>query len=409
MLDVDFVRQQFPSFSTEDTARWAFFENAGGSYVPKTVSDRLHRFFTEYKVQPYGVTAMSIRAGKEMDSAYAGMAELINAQDDEITLGPSTTLNMYVLSQAIKTTLRPGDEIIVTNQDHEANIGCWRRFEQAAIIVREWGIDAVTGELDLNDLRSLVTDKTRLICFSLCSNIVGTFNDARAVSAIAREVGAVVVADGVSYAPHAVIDVRELGVDFVCFSTYKTFGTHLGILWGDPEVSARLPAQGHYFNENEPHYRMNPTGPLHAEIAALNGVFEYYDAVYGHHFSDPGSDIRQRANAVFDLFTEHETHLANQLLDYLRQKPGVRIIGQDRADGKRAATISLIVEGRSSAEIAERLAEKEVGVGYGNFYAVRCVEALGLPADPGVIRISMVHYNTMQEVDRLITALEDVI
>ena len=154
---------------------------------------------------------------------------------------------------------------------------------------------------------------------------------------------------------------------------------------------------------------MNPTGPLHAEIAALNGVFDYYDSIYGHHFSDAGSSLRQRANAAFELFAEHEANLANLLLDYLRQKPGVRIIGQNRADGKRAATISLSIEGRSADEIAKRLADQHVGVGYGNFYAVRCVEALGLPADPGVIRISMVHYNTTEEVDRLIAALEEVI
>ena len=410
MLDVDFARQQFPSFSNESTSQWAFFENAGGSYVPKTVSDWLHRFFTEYKVQPYGLSAMSIRAGEEMDMAYTKMSQLMNAKEEEITLGPSTTMNMYVIAQAIKDTLVEGDEVIVTNQDHEANIGCWRRLEQSGLTVKEWGIDPVNGELAIDDLRNLVSKRTRLICFSLCSNVVGTMNDVSAVTSIARDVGALVVADGVSYAPHSVIDVQKLGVDFVLFSTYKTFGTHIGVLWGNADTLTQLPSQSHYFNANEPRYRMNPTGPLHAEIAALNGLFEYYDLLYQHHFDEQGSGLGRRAQDVFGLFAEHETGLANRLLDYLRGNPKVRLIGQDRArPGERAATISFIPVEKPVTEVAEYLAQKKVGVGCGNFYAVRCIEALGIPSEPGVIRISMVHYNTTQEVDRCLAALAEAI
>lgn len=409
-LDLDFVRKQFPSFAVDSTAEWAFFENAGGSYVPASVSDWLHRAFTEYKVQPYGLSAMSIRAGEEMDLAYARVAELINAREQEVTLGPSTTANMYVLAQAIGATLGAGDEIVVTNQDHEANIGAWRRLEHSGVRVKEWRIDPVSGELDVEDLRGLVNEKTRLICFSLCSNIVGTMNDAAPVRDIARQVGALVVADGVSYAPHCVVDVQALGVDFVLFSTYKTFGPHLGVMWGNADRLAALPAQGHYFNADDPRYRMNPTGPQHAEIAALNGVFDYYDTLYRHHFSEHKSNLCERAKDVFKLFAEQETGLANQLLDYLRTKPGVRLIGKDRAaHGERAATISFTVENKSVTEVGEYLASKSVGVGVDNFYAARCVEALGIPSEPGVIRVSMVHYNTAGEVDRLIAGLEEVL
>ena len=410
MLDVDFVRQQFPSFSNEATSQWAFFENAGGSYVPKTVSDWLHRFFTEYKVQPYGLSAMSIRAGEEMDMAYTKMAQIMNAKEEELTLGPSTTMNMYVIAQAMMGTLDEGDEIIVTNQDHEANIGCWRRLEQSGLTVKEWGIDPVSGELAIDKLRDLVSERTRLICFSLCSNVVGTMNDVSAITDLARDVGAMVVADGVSYAPHCVIDVQKLGVDFVLFSTYKTFGTHIGVLWGNAERLARLPAQSHYFNANQPRYRMNPTGPLHAEIAALNGLFEYYDLIYQHHFDGERTGIFKRAQDIFSLFAEHEAGLANRLLDYLRDNPKVRLIGKDRAlPGKRAATISFIPVERSVTEVAEYLAQEKVGVGCGNFYAVRCIEALGIPSEPGVIRVSMVHYNTAEEVDRCLAALAEVL
>lgn len=235
-------------------------------------------------------------------------------------------------------------------------------------------------------------------------------NDVRAVSKIAHESGALVVADGVSYAPHKVVDVQGLGVDFVLFSTYKTFGTHLGVFWGDADVLAGLPVQGHYFNADDPHYRMNPTGPLHAEIAALNGVFEYYHSLYQHHFTEYKVGLHQRAKSVFELFAEHETSLANQLLDYLRGNPGVRLIGKDQAsEDDRAATISFVTKERSVVEVTKHLAQKQVGVGCDNFYAVRCIEALGIPSEPGVIRVSMVHYNTKDEVGRLLEALDEVI
>ena len=410
MLDVEFCRRQFPSFAHEPTARWAFFENAGGSYVPASVSDWLHRCFTEYKVQPYGYSDMSIRAGEDMDRAYKKMAELINAKDEEITLGPSTTMNVYVLAQALRNTLSEGDEIIVTNQDHEANIGVWRRLENSGIRVKQWSIDPESGELDAAELKKIVTHKTRLVCFSLCSNIVGTLNDCRAVSDIAHDAGALVVADGVSYAPHCVVDVQNLGADFILFSTYKTFGTHQGVLWGNAEALARLPGQSHYFKEDAPHYRMNPSGPQHAQIAALNGVFDYYDTVYNHHFSAQKEGLDQRAKDVFDLFSKYEAMLASKLLDYLRDHPGVRLIGKDRAaSGERAAIISFTTAKKGVTDVAAHLAQRYVGVGCGDFYAVRCLEALGIPAEPGVIRVSMVHYNTEQEVDRLIEGLDEVI
>lgn len=410
MLDVDFCRRQFPSFSHEPTAKWAFFENAGGSYVPATVCDWLDRCFREYKVQPYGSSAMSVRLGEEMDSAHKRMADLINARDEDVTFGPSTTLNVYVLAQAMKSLLREGDEIIVTNQDHEANIGAWRRLESEGIRVNQWSIDPVSGELDIADLENMISDRTRLVCFSLCSNIVGTMNDCQAVSRISHDAGALVVADGVSYAPHQVVDVSDLGADFILFSTYKTFGTHQGVLWGNPDALARLPGQSHYFNEESPRNRMNLTGPQHAQVAALNGVLDYFDAVYDHHFPDRKPALHERASDVFELFAGHETAIANKLLDYLRDNPAVRLIGKDRAKaGERAATISFDTPGRSVSEVVDHLTGLDVSVGCGNFYALRCVEALGIQGEPGVIRASMVHYNTGQEVDRLLQGLDEIL
>lgn len=406
-LDTNFIRAQFPVFTNPDTARWAMFENASGSYVPRQVTDRLHDFFRFTKVQPYGPFEASIKAGLAMDAGYRAMAGLLNCDPDELTLGPSTTMNFYVLAQAIRPLLHPGDEIIVTNQDHEANIGCWRRLAEFGAVVREWRIDPVTGELSINDLKSIISNRTRLVCFTLCSNIVGTMNDFKAICDIAHDAGALAIGDGVSFAPHRVLDVSTSGLDFYLFSTYKTFGTHVGVMWGRKSVLDTLEPQGHYFNRDLPHYRFNPAGPLHAEIAALAGIGDYIDAVYDHHFDDAAPGFHARAAKVFTLFAQHETIQANRILEAIRAIPGARIIGQDRArEGSRAATIAFTLEGMRCSEAVKRLVEKHIAVRNGHFYAVRCIEALGIQnRDEGFIRISLVHYNSSREVDRLVEGL----
>ena len=406
-IDTDFVRDQYPVFANPETARWAMFENAGGSYVPRQVSDRLNDFFRYTKVQPYGPFEASINAGEAMEEGYGTMAGLLNCNPDELTLGPSTTMNFYVLAQAIRPLLEPGDEIIVTNQDHEANIGCWRRLEEFGAVVREWRIDPQTGELDIEDLKSLVGNRTRLVCFTLCSNIVGTMHDFKAICDIAHNAGALAIGDGVSFAPHRVLDVNACGLDLYLFSTYKTFGTHIGVMWGKPSVLDTLEPQGHYFNRDLPHYKFNPAGPLHAEIGALAGIEAYIDTLYDHHFKDAAPGFHERAARVFELFAEHETVQANRILAAIRDIPGARIMGQERAEtGSRAATIAFTINGMRCSDAVKRLVEKDIAVRNGHFYALRCLEALGIrDTDDGVVRISMVHYNTVEEVDRLVAAL----
>jgi len=406
-FDAEFARRQFPTFEQDELAEWAFFENAGGSYVPRQVIERLDRFFRHHKVQPYGPFESSIRAGQEMDAGYGCIANLLNAREEDLTLGPSTTLNAYVLAQAWRPKLGPGDELIVTNQDHEANIGCWERLADTGADVRTWRIDPLTGELDTGQLEELVSGRTRIICFSLCSNIVGSFQDVAAVTDIARGVGAATVADGVSYAPHRIVDVEASGVDVYMHSAYKTFGTHVGVMWMREHLYDRIICQGHYFNQRKPRYRMNPTGPQHAEIAALAGIGEYYDCLYDHHFPDGEADAFVRAQRLFSLIADHETALANQLLEVLGTIAGVRVVGQQRARrDTRAPTISFVAEKMPAGEIASALARDRIAVRAGDFYARRCIEALGL-TDPaqGVLRVSMVHYNTRDEVQRLIERL----
>ncbi len=409
-LDLDFIRSQYPVFTNPETARWAMFENAGGSYVPRQVTDRLSDFFQFTKVQPYGPFEASIEAGEAMDAGYQAMADLLNCDPDELTLGPSTTMNFYVLAQAIRPTLKPGDEIIVTNQDHEANIGCWRRLEEFGAVINEWRVSPETGELSIEDLKALISDRTRLVCFTLCSNIVGTMNDFKTICDIAHDAGALAIGDGVSFAPHRVLDINTSGLDLYLFSTYKTFGTHVGVMWGKQSVLDTLEPQGHYFNRDLPHYKFNPAGPLHAEIAALAGIGEYIDAVDDHHFNGVEPDFHAKAARVFDLFAEHETIQANRILEAIKAIPGSRIIGKDHTSaGSRAATIAFTIDGMSSSDAVKKLVEKDIAVRNGHFYAVRCLEALGIQdTTEGIVRISLVHYNAEEEVSRLVEGLGEL-
>lgn len=408
MLDVDFVRSLYPAFTEGEYREWAFFENAGGSCIPRPVLEPFSRFLSEYKVQPYAPYAMSLRAGEAMDAGYGVIAELLNADPDELTIGPSTTLNTYVLAQAMIPVLAVGDEIVVTNQDHEANIGCWRRLARHGVVVKQWSIDPRTGQLDVDELEPLLSARTRLVCFTLCSNVVGTFNDVGRITAMVRDAGAMSIGDGVSYAPHRMMDVRESGLDFYLFSTYKTFAPHTGVMWGRAESLRRLEPQGHEFNRELPRYRFNPTGPLHAEIAALSGLAPYLEQIHDHHVGgDTG--FREKARTVFDLFAAHEQVLADRLLRYLETRDDLRVIGHPRArDDVRAATIAFTSSRRSSREIVTALADARIGCSHGHFYAKRCIEALGIDAADGVVRVSLVHYNTQHEVDRLIEALDRI-
>ena len=225
-LDVDFVRSQFPAFKDPLSKDWSFAENAGGSYVPINVIEKLNQFMVSTKVQPYAEYPMSKIAGENMDKATKIFAEMINAKDNEILIGGSTSIN-HVLSNALKNFLKEGDEIIVTNQDHEANISPWRRLKNYGAKIIEWKFNKNNHELDLNDLKKIITGKTKILAVTHCSNIVGSVNDLRKISDLAHNYGIIVIGDGVSYAPHGIPDVKKLGVDFYTFSLYKTFGPHL--------------------------------------------------------------------------------------------------------------------------------------------------------------------------------------
>jgi cysteine desulfurase family protein (TIGR01976 family) len=405
-LDLDFVRAQFPAFEQDSLKGWAFFENAGGSYACKQVIDRLHKYYLETKIQPYGPFPASRRAGREMDDAHSRLAALLNVATDEISFGPSTSQNTYVLASAMGDYLATGDEIIVTNQDHEANSGVWRRLEKHGVVVRQWQVDPETGELDLADLDNLLSARTRLVTMPHCSNIVGQINDVATVAKKVHGAGALLVVDGVSYAPHGLPDIAATGADIYLFSMYKTFGPHQGAMFVRAAVGDRLENQGHYFNAAYPSKRFTPAGPDHAQISAVNGVVDYYETLHGHHFGGTTAPA-QMARDMNALFVRHEQALTEKLLSYLRGRNDLRILGPSIAEN-RAATIA-IQPHRSAFDIAAELSDHKIMAGASDFYAVRLLEALGVPTDPGALRLSFVHYTSNAEIDQLITALDQVL
>lgn len=405
-LDIDFVRAQFPAFSVPALKGKAFFENAGGSYTCRRVIDRLTRFYRERKVQPYAPYEASRLGGEEMDEARARLAAMLGVETAELSFGPSTTQNTYVLAQAFGEMLRPGDAIIVTDQDHEANTGPWRRLAARGIEVREWKIEPETGRLPIEGLTRLLDGKVKLVCFPHASNIVAEINPVGEIARLAREAGAVTCVDGVSYAPHGFPDVAALGADIYLFSSYKTYGPHQGIMTIRRDIAERLPNQGHYFNAGTLYKRFTPAGPDHAQVAACAGMADYVDDLYTHHLSggphQPGA--RARTRAVHDLLRAHETALLQPLLDYLATKNSARVLGP-RDARLRMPTVAIALEGAGESAAA-RLAERGVMCGGGDFYAVRCLAAQGIDPDKGVLRVSFVHYTAKAEINQLIDALE---
>ncbi len=239
-LDLDFVRSQFPAFSEPTLEGWAFFENAGGSYPCRQVIQRLSDFYMKNKLQPGYPFPASTRAAELMEESYRRMAEYLNVEASEVHFGPSTTQNVYVLANAMRPMWTDGDEIIVSCQDHEANAGAWRRLAERGIKVVEWHVEKETGLLHLEQLKSLFSDRTKMVAFPHCSNVIGQINPVKEITRMAHEHGALSVVDGVGWAPHGFPDLRDLDTDIYLFSLYKTFGPHLGLMFVKNELTLKM-------------------------------------------------------------------------------------------------------------------------------------------------------------------------
>lgn len=406
-LDIEYVRSQFPALSSG----YAYLDNAGGSAVLKPVAERITDYLLNSAVQLGASYSESVDAGARVMQARESVAQLINAyHPEECVMGGSTTHLLQILCRAIAPSIQPGDEIIVTNCDHEANIGPWVRLcEQTGATLRVWAVNPDSIELELNDLDALLSEKTRYVAMTHASNILGSVNPVAEVARKVHAVGGKLCVDAVAYAPHRLVDVQASGADYYVFSFYKTFGPHFAVLWGQRDALLELPSLNHFFIGQEViPYKLQP-GNLNYELSyGCIGISDYLIDI-GQRLGAEGSE-RELMQAAFDAFEVQEDLLADILLKFLRETPGVRIIGKPRVtDGDRVPTISFVVEGIQSEAIVRRVDGHRMGIRFGDFYARRLIEQLGLAPYGGVVRVSIAHYNSVDELNRLTEHLAQAI
>ena len=404
-LDLDHVRQQFPALSGE----WVFMDNAGGSQVLSSVASRISDYLLTSNVQTGASYAPSLRSTERVRAARGALARFMNAASTgEIVMGPSTTMLLRLLSEALTGKLKAGDEIIVTDTDHEANIGPWLKHAERGIVLRFWRCNPQTFELDLGDLEELLNEKTRLVCVTHASNILGTINPIRAIADLAHACGAELCVDAVAYAPHRAIDVQAAGADYYVFSTYKVFGPHFAVMYVREDKLRDLDNIYHYFfTKASGSHKIEP-GNINYELAhGAVGAIDYLDDLGQRVGAASG---RPAIEAGFADIAAHEQTITAKLLDFLESRNSIRIFGRrSSAQDDRVATVSFTIADRSSKEVVETIDPHRIGIRYGDFYARRLIEDLGLMQQNGVVRVSMVHYNTLDEVDRLIRALEPLV
>ncbi len=412
-LDLDYVRSHFPAFASPLNAGQSFFENAGGSFACRQTIDALHGFYTDTKVQPYADFGSSRLGGEAMDRSRRRWAEALGVAPREVVFGPSTSMNTYVLAIAFGALIGPGDEVIVTNQDHEANTGAVRRMaERVGATLVEWRMDPATGALDVDALAALVGPRTRLLTMPHSSNIVGQENDVTRACAIAHSVGARVVVDAVSYAPHTIADVSALDADVYLFSLYKTYSVHQGLMVVRNGLLEELPNQSHFFNAAVADKRLNPAGPDHAQVAASGAVLDYIEALDAHGGAAPGDGLRTIVERVSARWREHEDALTAPLLDALADRDDVRLIGPhtlDAGSGHRCPTVAFSPRAAEPAAVARELVARGVQTSSGHYYAYRVLAGLDLDPERGVVRLSSVHYTSPADIERAVGALDEVL
>jgi len=420
-FDIDLIRSQFPAIShTNGQTSPVFLDSPGGTQVPQMVIDAITDCLIHKNANLGGPFRTSEDAELVVSEAHRAMADFVNANSErEIIIGQNMTTLTFHIARSIGRLFSPGDEIIVTRMDHDANVSPWllmaRDFD---LTVKYLPFDKETYEFDMNTLDDLLSERTKLVCFGHASNLTGTINDVRAAVARAKSVGALVFVDSVQYAPHGIIDVQDLGCDFLVCSPYKFFGPHMGVLWGREDVLLQL----------EP-YKVRPatsdlpdcfeTGTLsHEGMAGITATIDYF-AWIGKEIAEDHYRLRHNKHgqrrqmicAAMDCLTDYEIPLTRQLINGLVAMKGVKIHGitNPNALEKRVPTISFTAEGHHPRDLATALGAQGIHVWDGHNYAIEPVNYLGLMETGGVVRIGLAHYNTAEEVDQTLTAIDQIL
>lgn len=403
--DRDAVRARFPALA----GGTVYFENAGGSQVPRVVAEAIARYMQESYVQldaPYDV---SHRSTETVARAHAFAELLANGTGrGRAILGASCSALLRMLADCYAEVLRPGDEIVVAETGHEANVGPWMRLGDRpglGIRVRIWRVDPASFGCGLDALDALLSERTRLVTFPHVSNLLGEVVDVAAIADRVHRWGARVVVDGVAYAPHRAIDVAAWNVDYYAWSAYKVYGPHMAVLWGRHDALAELTGPNHFFiARDEVPYKFELGGASHEACAGLLALGEYLGFLAGHERREELD--RAGVAAAFGAMERLERPLQERLVDYLNGHPDLRVLGPAHGGPLRVPTVSFVSRSRSSAEIARAACDRQIGIRSGHMYAYRLCRALGLDPEDGVVRASLLHYNTPGEVERLIEVLE---
>ena len=410
MFDVEKVRSGFPALQEAYNGRRAiFFDNPGGTQVHESVVAAMVDYLTRRNSNTHGLFETSVRTDAVIEAAHRAVADLLGCDADEVVFGNNMTSLTFHVSRSLARELGPGDEVVVTRLDHDANVMPWvLAAQERGACVRWADVDVETGTLDMEDVRRQITPRTKIVAVGYASNATGTVNDVGTVVGWAREVGALTFVDAVQYAPHGLIDVRALGCDFLACSSYKFFGPHSGQLYGKREHLERLEA-----------YRVRPAGDLppdkwetgtqnHEGMAGVTAAIDYLAGLgveYGG--AGPAESRRDKLKAAWSVIGAYERLLTERLVDGLLSVPGVRIFGlTERADlESRVATVSLHKEGTTPEQLARALAEENIFAWNGSFYAQSVSERMGVEESGGWLRLGLVHYNTVDEIDRCVRVL----
>ncbi len=405
-LDADFIRDSFPGLDRG----WVLMDNAGGSQIVRGAVERISEFLFEKNVQIGGSYAVSKAAADALMQGRKAAQTLVNsARPEEIVFGPSTTALIQTLASAMRRQFAPGDEVILTVADHESNIGAWERLAEFGVVIKFWPVDPVSYEMKLDDLAALMTDRTRLVCVHHVSNILGLINPIAEIARFVHDRGAKICVDAVAYAPHRAIDVQGWDVDYYVFSLYKTYGPHFAVMYGKYDLLRELDGMYHYFyGKDVVPGKLEPGNPSYELAYSTVGIVDYLTTL-GERAGGAGT-ARQKLEAAFAAITAREDALTGRLLSWLNARNDCRVVGKsENHNSTRVPTIAFKVEGRNAGDIARRMDDFGIAIRFGDFHSRRLIETLGLQADGGVLRVSMVHYNTVEQVDRLTEALSKII
>ena len=403
-FNVELIRSQFPALASGAV----FFDNPGGTQVARQVVERMTNYLVGSNANHGGAFKTSIESDAVLEAAHAGMADLLNAASPhEIIFGQNMTTLTFTLSRALARRLGPGDEIVVTRLDHDANISPWLlAAEDRGAVVRWVDIRTEDCTLDMADFEAQITDRTKIVACGYASNAVGTINDVQSVVQMAHAAGALCFVDAVQYAPHGPIDVQALDCDFLACSAYKFFGPHAGIVYGKYALLDGLRAYKVRPAEDKPPSKFETGTQNHEGQAGTLGALEYFEWLAAQ-VGQAGGTRRERLVAAMTALADYERGLGGYLIEGLQSVPGVKVWGitdQARLE-RRVPTVSFTLAGWHPRRVAEALAAEGIYVWDGNYYALAIMDRLDLQRQGGMVRVGLAHYNTRAEVDRLVAVV----